>query len=504
MFVSVLYVSLLDNENYYKKEIIKCRNGSKKFSQAQLNDDFCDCSDGSDEPGTSACPHGKFYCRNVGHLPVSLHSSKVNDGICGKMGYGFVSLVSFYCCDGSDEYNGEVKCPNSCWEAGKVARDKLKKKIDIYKEGVAIRKKEVKQAKQAIAKDKEELSKLKNEEKSLKGLVKKLKAHKEQIERAEEKERLMKEKEEMMKTAAEDKSDDEQKESSNSKTLDSENNGPSPTVDQQQKDEYENTEGLSTDGSESTEALSREELGRLVASRWTGENTEHQAEDLSPTKDGDNNEIPESSHDKDHHNNDGVNILNGPSWLEKLQDAARNLFQAINLSPVPLDKLDANRVRKDYDDSSTRLSDIQDRIASLTEKLKHDFGMEKEFYLFYDQCFETKQDKYVYKVCPFKDASQEEGYSKTQLGQWEKFENSYGSMLFSNGDGCWNGPDRSLKVKLRCGLKTELTDVNEPSRCEYVALLSTPIRCLEQKLEELQRKLESMYQEQPQVGHDEL
>jgi hypothetical protein len=38
---------------------------------------------------------------------------------------------------------------------------------------------------------------------------------------------------------------------------------------QQQKDEYENTEGLPTDGSESTEGLLREDLGRLVASRWT-------------------------------------------------------------------------------------------------------------------------------------------------------------------------------------------------------------------------------------------
>ncbi|KAJ6379867.1 hypothetical protein OIU76_016512, partial [Salix suchowensis] len=218
--ISILGVAPQD-ENYYQTETIKCRNGSKKFIRAQLNDDFCDCPDGTDEPGTSACPHGKFYCVNVGHLPVSLHSSKVNDGICD-------------CCDGSDEYDGEVKCPNACWEAGKVTRDKLKKKIDIYKEGVTIRKREVERAKQAIAKDKEELLKLKNNEKSLKGLVKKLKAHKEQIEKVEEKERLVKEKEEMMKMAVDGKSDDEQKESSSSTTLDSESNGLSdePSVDQ--------------------------------------------------------------------------------------------------------------------------------------------------------------------------------------------------------------------------------------------------------------------------------
>lgn len=32
------------------------------------------------------------------------------------------------------------------------------------------------------------------------------------------------------------------------------------------------------------------------------------------------------------------------------------------------------RIRKEYDESSSRLSKIQSRISSLTEKLKHDFG----------------------------------------------------------------------------------------------------------------------------------
>lgn len=30
--------------------------------------------------------------------------------------------------------------------------------------------------------------------------------------------------------------------------------------------------------------------------------------------------------------------------------------------------------------------------------------------------------------------------------RWDKFEESYRIMHFSNGDRCWNGPDRSLKV----------------------------------------------------------
>jgi len=51
--------------------------------------------------GTSACPEGKFYCRNIGDTPRLLFSSFVNDKICD-------------CCDGSDEYESGIHCQNTC------------------------------------------------------------------------------------------------------------------------------------------------------------------------------------------------------------------------------------------------------------------------------------------------------------------------------------------------------------------------------------------------------
>ena len=56
-----------------------------------------------------------------------------------------------------------------------MARDKLKKKIATYQEGVTLRKQEVEQAKLSLAKDEAELLKLKDEEKILKVLVEQLK-----------------------------------------------------------------------------------------------------------------------------------------------------------------------------------------------------------------------------------------------------------------------------------------------------------------------------------------
>lgn len=90
---------------YYASEVIKCKDGSNSFTIDRLNDDFCDCIDGTDEPGTAACPDGKFYCRNVGSTPKFLFSSHVNDDICD-------------CCDGSDEYDSNVSCPNTCIMGG--------------------------------------------------------------------------------------------------------------------------------------------------------------------------------------------------------------------------------------------------------------------------------------------------------------------------------------------------------------------------------------------------
>ncbi|KAG8045215.1 hypothetical protein GUJ93_ZPchr0008g12282 [Zizania palustris] len=582
------------DEAYFRGGVIRCRDGSGKFTRDKLNDDFCDCPDGTDEPGTSACPEGKFYCNNAGHSPITIFSSRVNDGICD-------------CCDGSDEYDSDATCKNTCWDAGKAAREKLKKKVATYKSGVVVRNQEVEKAKVAFAKDEEELAKLKGEEKILQGLVDKLKEQKRLIEKAEEEERLRKENEEKrMKEEAEKQAAIEKKTSNASQEVDSqethgnvqedaskvaehhdgdatsyENQTPEreSSVEQHDSESQVGTSIKAGPGDESppkdtsaeptkeqeptpvnSEGLSREELGRLVASRWTGEKVdevskddkkEHEAEhDMlehpeealedeldvpEPAEDsysGYHSEVEDDRHkfddedfsnesedeyvddhdehvesyksDDDQKGDDHSDLTSSEqaSWLDKIQKTVHNVLQAFNFFQTPVDLSEASHVRKEYDDASSKLSKIQSRISTLTDKLKHDFGKEKEFYNFYDQCFENKEGKYTYKVCPFKKASQVEGHSTTGLGRWDKFEESYRVMGFSNGDRCWNGPDRSLKVRLRCGLSNELNDVDEPSRCEYVAVLSTPTLCSEDKLKELERKLNEMSSNQH--GHDEL
>ena len=100
--------------------------------------DYCDCADLSDEPGTNACAllsHSAtgfaptYSCKDTkGYSPLAVPSHMVGDGICD-------------CCDGSDEVTG--LCPDECavWHAEAMekaaaraaAHEAGRAKYEIYK-----------------------------------------------------------------------------------------------------------------------------------------------------------------------------------------------------------------------------------------------------------------------------------------------------------------------------------------------------------------------------------
>ena len=45
--------------HYANRKEFQCLDGHQQFPIDFVNDDYCDCDDGSDEPGTSACSNGR-------------------------------------------------------------------------------------------------------------------------------------------------------------------------------------------------------------------------------------------------------------------------------------------------------------------------------------------------------------------------------------------------------------------------------------------------------------
>lgn len=108
----------------------KCLDGTAEVPFHALNDNFCDCPDASDEPGTAACsglPGARFFCENRDSIARFIYASRVGDGICD-------------CCDGSDEVEvGTLRCPNTCTVEGVEAKASVEERLVAIRRGLALR-----------------------------------------------------------------------------------------------------------------------------------------------------------------------------------------------------------------------------------------------------------------------------------------------------------------------------------------------------------------------------
>ena len=184
---------------------------------AKINDNFCDCEDGSDEPGTNACSHVKdahgFYCQNVGSEPKLIKNSFVNDNVCD-------------CCDGSDErFNAKKHCQNTCYRDGKETMESLRKELRDLESGIQKKRNEyAKTMEKAKSDGEKEVVRLEKSVKQLSAEKQKKQAEEEKAnelfqekeklkeERDEEKERKRREEEERQNPSSTPHPNDESKE----------------------------------------------------------------------------------------------------------------------------------------------------------------------------------------------------------------------------------------------------------------------------------------------------
>ena len=512
----------------------KCFDSSNTIPFSQVNDDYCDCEDGSDEPGTSACSNSKFYCENAGHKAILLMSSRVGDGICD-------------CCDGSDEWIYGTTCPNTCDELGRAAREAEEARVKVIQEGLSKKQGMVNQAKTLLEEKrvqlqqkevkKAELEKMRDEKQKLKDEAeipeKEALDYYKHIEE-EEKKRL--EEEKATKNAAEAADYFAQLDTDNDgivtiaelqirSGLDTNKDGEvteeevkfflgeresfdldsfkddafaliKPYLDLEKNAAHENDKEIIHDAEDSSddqfhppdhpmmkdtpEAAFDPEAPDHPMMHDTAESAPRLEEDYSDEQeDVDDEDYDINDHDHDD-NKDDVELAKSES---KYDEQTQQLIET------------AEKARKELNEADRELKDMEREIKQLSDSLDKDYGDESVFASLHGQCFDYTDNEYVYKMCPFDQCSQrsKSGGAETRLGSWGEWtgpdHNRHSSMKFVGGQTCWNGPARSTAVYLHCGGDNTLTAVSEPNRCEYEMHFTTPAAC---------------YLSQPGSSHDEL
>ncbi|GBG61336.1 hypothetical protein CBR_g20370 [Chara braunii] len=580
---------------------------------------------------TSACPDGVFFCRNKGHTPKNISSTFVNDGICD-------------CCDGSDEWDGRATCGNDCKDLGLESRNQLAQEVTRQKEGLNLRRKYVEKGQQLIQGWKAERNKLAEEKKTVERNVTRLRELKEAVEKAESEEKEREERERKASEEAEKKEaetqqgavDQASEEVVTSSSIPSQTCGDSLSGDSCKGNTPEgaeqSTDGLASSTSyasdhqgenagsregdeqmvapqeggkeqrtlteerpgeeveakslrdateEEMAALSNEEIGRLIASRWTGERVtpgeKQEKKEQSVSEEtlmakqeeqeaaaGDEKAVPSASGEEDEEvgEQDEEDVAERDDEIaepeevvgehdsglaaaaveeeERRDDAAEKDvgYRLEDEDAVPADAneyahddgaedsyyhegsddedgyykqqeaekeeetgevevdsqahsedTEAGRIRSEYSKAHSRSTELSRRISVLEENLERDYGPDGAFAVLQGQCFELTEKQYVYKICPYGSATQNEGHSSTSLGSWGGWKDNYSKMVFENGQQCWNGPQRSLKT--RTGLET-----NPYSKEQQEKMAALVRENKERKEREKQAKLKAIADEQ--------
>ncbi|XP_035902864.1 glucosidase 2 subunit beta [Anopheles stephensi] len=500
-----------------------CLDGKKVIHRERINDDYCDCDDGSDEPGTAACPGGSFHCTNAGYKPLSIPSSRVNDGICD-------------CCDASDEYASHANCVNTCSELGKEDRMREKQRSEMLKTGNQLRL-EMSQRGRALKDEQRvrlaELDKNRAEAEALKQEKATLRGEAEELENAALK--VYRDREEEAKKVKEEaeavNNRDEAEETF--RKYDSNQNQMLELVELQTRIVFDrNRDGAVTEDEARFFLDERDQVDfeTFVTLCWPRikpflmmdsglfkapgedhgeeevvEEAELQSEGMydlegSEPNDQTGHDSPYGDEEYQRHNGEEEDEETLDEHEEgedegeedvgegEIEEAARGAAAKppVEYDPVTQDLINkANEARNQYAEADRHVREMEQEIRSIKELLEKDYGKEEEFAALNGECFNFEDREYVYKLCPFDKAIQQprSGGAETRLGTWDRWNGpgDYSAMIYSNGAPCWNGPQRSAVVHLECGLDTRVLSVSEPNRCEYEYRMQTPAACLYQE-----------------------
>eukprot|EP00434_Breviolum_minutum_P001624 symbB.v1.2.001433.t1/scaffold58.1/size370606/2 len=467
----------------YRSDEFRCFSAADALALPPdvVNDDFCDCADGSDEPGTNACAGQSetlFYCANVKSDAALIYTSRVNDGVCD-------------CCDGSDEWGAEQRgqrsCANTCAQEGLALQRQRAAQISELRSGIKQRTALIGKAKsERLASDKE-LEQLRQNLPSLETEEQKAREVLEAAEAAVEEEQRLALANETEGNRSADGADTPEpvqeptsKSDSASAGVDIADRAQKPVVSEYSKWMDGAEKVLEADGEEKpvvSEYSKWMDGAEKVLEPKDSMGSEHQKAADSP--DTTEPDVPDAGAD-------------GTPGLTRLTTKLRDLWSSfkgwIFGNKTAAEKA-LDRARELHNAAKKKLKKDRVKMAQLEEKLKSgEDEQELAFSGLTDRCIEKSIGEYKYKICFFKDAKQD----SISIGNWKGWSSSSGTPVgtFDGGQYCPGGPERSLTVKFRCG-NEELLDVTEPSRCAYEAQLKHPAACTPELLNALENQGET-------------
>eukprot|EP00929_Paragymnodinium_shiwhaense_P061024 TRINITY_DN30460_c0_g2_i1.p1 TRINITY_DN30460_c0_g2~~TRINITY_DN30460_c0_g2_i1.p1 ORF type:complete len:534 (-),score=130.96 TRINITY_DN30460_c0_g2_i1:101-1702(-) len=464
----------------------RCLDGRSVVPRSAVNDDFCDCADGSDEPGTGACgalessskPPG-FYCPNDGGAARYIYPSRVGDGICD-------------CCDGSDEWQAgaSTACRDVCKEKGRARQLEMEERRKSLEKGIEKRR-------QALAAVQGQGENWKTSAEELRGRIPKL--------------------EEAAAKA---------KEAANAAQAQLQAQGGATASSAGFVSEY--AKWMDKDSPAATgerkvsnvlvKSTARREL-RAIKVRC-GDlidfvDFEYATGPLLSTGGGQGNaqepfilqegEAVAEVRIRQGGLMDGVQFVTtagreslayggkgGEETIVKAKDDEMIIGFERDKGGAPRVKAVLVCDREDrrspeekahdaaqeaYDEARVGLQEAKQQLEDLEAKMRGDYSDSKgvAYGLLGDKCVETNLGKYRYKICVDGDAKQD----YTNLGTWRGWQQGTKEHIgvYDGGSRCPSGTARSLRATFECGEEPKILQVREPSQCAYAATVTHPAAC---------------------------
>lgn len=409
----------------------------------QINDDFCDCPDGSDEPGTNACEYTSehpqlFYCANQGFKPNYIENYKLNDGVCDYE----------LCCDGSDEYRSG-QCPNVCAKVKEQYDEHISERREKSERGLSVKLEFEQKAAELKRIAEEQLAQLAKE-----------------IE-------LLHEKNDGGKTASTSEVQDEKfivvdeaKLNRKLEAFKAENSLLTKKLASLESAFREMTEKYNPNFNDAAVKNAIHTYQDYISNKAEEIEVDLEYKDIVvQTIEGSENALQ---------GNDQSKIL--PTLQNMIHYYYNKLVETFphnNEISTPPSKLSKQQTFNAEENEALiqKIKSKQIELDAAERRFKQDYGENDILRAIEGGGYEKKIGDYNYRIA-FMNAVYQDN---TLVGRYTGFNGK--SMHFTGGDRCWNGPQRSATVEFVCAPEHDLLSVFEPQKCQYKFVLASPLVC---------------------------